>query len=354
MGSSGGPNFSLIHAADVHLGARRWLHTLPSDIGLRERLLAADRLAFTALVDLCIAERARFLLCAGDMIDGWCKESTVGLFLAEELLRLREVECEALIVLGNHDVRSRTLRSVLLPCAAALVGVYGPETRHFERFGLAVHAWSFSGLEAVTDVAEHFPAPLSGFVNIGLLHTSAEGCRGHIAYAPCSRRTLRSKGYDYWALGHVHARQVIATEPWLVFPGNLQGRGHREAGPKGATLVRVADGRIAAVEHRPVSRVRFETLQVGEPMLTHFDDVLAAARQAAQHAVLGASGCSLVVRLVVSGVESSAAVLRIPPRQRRTAFERALAGLPNASIFLDETWIDPGPWCGALRLDVAA
>ena len=40
-----------------------------------------------------------------------------------------------------------------------------------------------------------------------------------------SLKDLAAKGYAYWALGHVHQREVLrGSEPWIVFPGNLQGR----------------------------------------------------------------------------------------------------------------------------------
>ncbi|WP_214429507.1 metallophosphoesterase family protein, partial [Escherichia coli] len=82
-----------------------------------------------------------------------------------------------------------------------------------------------------------YPPAEPGYFNIGILHTSLTGQEGHDVYAPCSVDDLRRAGYDYWALGHIHERQVVAEAPAIVFPGNLQGRHAREAGPKGATLV---------------------------------------------------------------------------------------------------------------------
>lgn len=65
-----------------------------------------------------------------------------------------------------------------------------------------------------------------------MLHTALTGRQGHAAYAPCSLEDLRSKHYDYWALGHVHEHEVVSEDPYVVFPGNTQGRTIREAGPK--------------------------------------------------------------------------------------------------------------------------
>ena len=58
---------------------------------------------------------------------------------------------------------------------------------------------------------------------------------------------LAARGYDYWALGHVHAFEIVSRDPWIVYPGNLQGRSIRECGERGAVIVEVADGVVAKV-----------------------------------------------------------------------------------------------------------
>lgn len=56
-------------------------------------------------------------------------------------------------------------------------------------------------------------------------------------YAPFSVSALLSKHYDYWALGHIHQRQVLNEQPPVVYPGNIQGRHAGEAGAKGCLIV---------------------------------------------------------------------------------------------------------------------
>jgi DNA repair exonuclease SbcCD nuclease subunit len=309
-------------------------------------------LALRALVDLCLAEGAQLLLCVGDIIDGWCRDHRVGLVFVQELLRLREVGCEVALLLGNHDVRTRVMRPLLLPDNARVLGERGPETWLLERLGTALHAWSVPAPDHEVDVASLYPPPVPGLLNVGLLHTSAEGRRGHAEYAPCSRRTLRRHGYDYWALGHVHAREVIAREPWIVFPGNLQARGSREAGPKGATLVRVRRGRILSAEHRALDAVRFETVLADTSSLEHFDDVLARAQLALDRALHEADGRPLVARLILSGVDGAARTLAVPPGERRAAFGE-LARHLRRDVWLDETWILVGG-VGAWQIGAAA
>ncbi len=345
-------DFCFIHSADLHLGGRRWLREKPSSQHIADTASRADQLALTALVDLCLQEGAKVLLCSGDLVDGWCRDHTVGMWLVHELLRLREGSCEAVLLLGNHDVRTRVVKPLLLPEHACCLGLGGPETRVFDALGLALHGWSFPEPAQPTDVASLYPAPLAGLLNVGLLHTSAEGRRGHSDYAPCSRRTLRRHGYDYWALGHVHTREVIAEDPWIVFPGNLQGRGARESGAKGATLVRVSSGKIRSVEHRSLDALRFATVVADTSAARNFDDVVCAAKCALLRATAEAEGRPLVVRLVLNGVAGAACTLAVPTWERPATFKAFRHELCSDCLWVDETWVNTG--VGSWLLDVAA
>jgi DNA repair exonuclease SbcCD nuclease subunit len=137
-------------------------------------------------------------------------------------------------------------------------------------------------------------------LNIGVLHSSAEDPGEHAVYAPCSVSGLTLKGYDYWALGHIHIRLELAREPWVVFPGNLQGRHAKETGAKGCTLVTVEGRRIVDVSHRIVDVLRWVALKVD---VTGADVATVTARiaDAVQQAVDEADGRPMIARLTLSG-----------------------------------------------------
>src|ERR1700761_9369652 len=65
--------------------------------------------------------------------------------------------------------------------------------------------------ETHREVWRPYPPAAAGFFNIGVFHTNLAGISEHANYAPCSLETLKNKGYQYWALGHVHNRQVLAA-----------------------------------------------------------------------------------------------------------------------------------------------
>ena len=134
-------------------------------------------------------------------------------------------------------------------------------THRLDALGVAIHGQSFANQAELNDLSRNYPSPEPSLFNIGLLHTSAEGYDAHARYAPCELPRLKTHGYDYWALGHVHERQELARDPWIVFPGNLQGRHIGETGPKGASLVTVNDRRVT-VEHRTLDVLRWTHLEI--------------------------------------------------------------------------------------------
>ena len=94
---------------------------------------------------------------------------------------------------------------------------------------------------------------------------------------PCSLDDLRRKGYDYWALGHVHGYEVLADDPPIVFAGNLQGRHARETGAKG--VVRRGGRRAGRhLLHRPLDVMRWAVRRVDAAGATTEDELMERAR----------------------------------------------------------------------------
>src|SRR5690606_24082540 len=112
---------------------------------------------------------------------------------------------------------------------------------------------------------------------------------------------LIDKRYDYWALGHVHEREVLHENPWIVFPGNLQARHMKETGPKGATLVEYDATGVTKVQHRVLDVVRFARLEVAVSDAVGPDDVVDACFDAVHGAWQEAQERGLVVRVRANG-----------------------------------------------------
>jgi DNA repair exonuclease SbcCD nuclease subunit len=191
--------------------------------------------------------------------------------------------------------------------------------------GVAVHGQGFANKAVTDDLAAHYPERIPGMFNVGLLHTCVSGREGHESYAPCSVETLINKGYEYWALGHVHKREVLHQEPWVVFPGNLQGRHARETGPKGVTVVTVENGRVVSAAHRSLDAVRWAVCEVDIGPAASAHDVVDLARMRLQKCLEEADGRSVAARVLVTG--TSKAHAELSQNAERWAQEIRVAGM---------------------------
>jgi DNA repair exonuclease SbcCD nuclease subunit len=317
------------HAADIHLDSPlRGLDRY--DSAPKDKLRGATRRALEALVDQCLAEGVDLLVIAGDLYDGDWTDYNTGLFFVSQMARLREANVRVFIVRGNHDARSKILR---LPEGVKELSTSRAETVLLDDIGVAVHGRGYARVDINEDLSQTYPAPRDGYFNLGLLHTAAEGREGHERYAPCRVPGLVAHGYDYWALGHVHAREVLHSEPWIVFPGNLQGRHAREVGPKGATLVTVEDGRIQDVEHRVLDTVRWSACAVDATNAASPDDVVDLCREALARQAEAAEGRVVCARVSITGPSRAhAAFVRDPEKWR--------GEIRNLSADVGDLWVE--------------
>jgi len=295
-----------VHAADLHIdsplvGLERYEGAPVS------RVREATRDAFRNVVGLCLEEEARFLVLAGDVFDADWRDVNTGLFFVKELSRLRAVGCEVLLLRGNHDFDLTSkldypehVHEFAPPGKRA---ARGARSHVFEADGIAFHGVSYPTRQVEESLLPSYPEPLSGILNVGVLHTNATGNRSHESYAPCSVSDLVAKGYGYWALGHVHSHAVLHDDPFVVYPGNTQGRSAREAGAKGCVVAEVDD------EGRRVERVRFAETDVMRYFVEAIrldpdddrDALIDRVRAGLDAIVARADGRLAAVRLVISG-----------------------------------------------------
>lgn len=303
--------FRFVHTADLHLDSP--LRSLAlREPRLAEAVGAATRAALAGIVDLCLSERVAALLIAGDLYDSDQASMKTARYLADQFARLGAAGIRVVLIRGNHDAAARITGALELPDNVHVFGAR-PGTLRLEAGGVdaAIHGVSFPARGAPPEhPLRRFPAPVAGAVNIGMLHTSLGGAPGHDPYAPVSLSELAGTGYDYWALGHLHARQVHGGRPVVVMPGMPQGRDVGEAGPKSVTLAGIGAGGAVTLAEHPSALVEFARCEASLAGATGWGDV-AAAMAAALRAAREASGApDLVLRLRLSGATPLAWRLR--------------------------------------------
>lgn len=250
-----------IHAADIHLDSPlRGLSAYPE--APAERLRTATRDALVQLVSRAIDEAVDFMVIAGDLYDGDWHDFNTGLFFVRQMGRLRQAGIAVYLLYGNHDAENEITKRLELPDNVRVFSSGKAQTFRIDALRVALHGRSFKHAATTDNLAASYPLLVPGWFNIGVLHTALEGAAAHASYAPCSVAELDAKGYQYWALGHVHTQWIRPGEPTIAFPGNLQGRHIRETGPHGALLITVEEGHLHHIEPLWVDVLRWAELAV--------------------------------------------------------------------------------------------
>ncbi|MBF0549344.1 MAG: DNA repair exonuclease [Deltaproteobacteria bacterium] len=307
--------FKFLHAADIHLDSP--MRGLEKYEGAPlEAMRNATQRALRNMVDLAISEEVKFILISGDLYDGDWRDYRTGLFFAKEMSRLREAAINVFIVFGNHDAASQiTKRLDNMPKNVIHFPTKSPDSFFLKEAGVVIHGRGFPTRAVTEDLSAAYPDAVPGLYNIGMLHSCATGREGHEPYAPCSIDKLLSKHYHYWALGHVHKREILHQDPWIVFPGNIQGRHIRETGPKGCTLVTVEGSQTISVEERSLDALRWEISEINCSGLTNPDEVLELIAADVQNKSEAGEDIPLVVRVVLSGASRVHQELSINPEK---------------------------------------
>ncbi|MFO0551094.1 MAG: DNA repair exonuclease [Polyangiaceae bacterium] len=290
----------IAHAADIHLDSPMLGLEAYEDCP-REALREATRRALGRMIDTILDEHASLLLISGDLYDGAWKDYSTGHFFAAQMSKLRAADVRVVLLRGNHDAESQLAKNIRLPENVRELRTRQPETIEFSDLGVAIHGQGFATRAVTEDLARNYPAPRSSLVNIGMLHTALSGHEFHERYAPTTTEVLTGKGYDYWALGHIHRRQVVQRAPYIVFPGNLQGRHVRETGPKGFTLLTVEGGHVTQIEERAVDVVRWFDLEVAATADDSYATLLDRAGKELEQAARDAEGRLAAVRVTLAG-----------------------------------------------------
>ncbi|MFZ5573031.1 MAG: metallophosphoesterase family protein [Thermodesulfobacteriota bacterium] len=333
---------TFVHAADIHLDSP--LRGLISYEGApsADEIRGATRQAFDNLIKFIIEEQVPLLLIAGDLYDGDWHDFNTGLYFTNQMRKLKSAGVRVAIVSGNHDAANRMTKTLPLPDNVKVFKSRKPETWCLDDLGVAIHGQSYGNQEITDNLAVSYPEPVDGLLNIGLLHCLISGAKGHLPYAPCSLDDLAAKGYDYWALGHVHQFSVLRERPHIIYPGCSQGRHIRETGSKGCVLVE-ADSVEFTTEFVPLDVLRWVNVTVDitgvetmPQVATRFGDALALS-------MANQGGLPCCVRTVLKGRCGIHGRLWSDPSALTAQLQAVAADISGNKAWLEKVLVQTGP-----------
>ncbi|HEY2420376.1 MAG TPA: DNA repair exonuclease [Neobacillus sp.] len=234
---------SFIHAADLHLDSPMvGLKALPANI--YQRIRESTFTALKKITAAAIEHQVDFVIIAGDLFDGEDRSLRAQSRFRTEMNKLSEHNIPVYIIHGNHDHLNGSWVHLEMP---ANVHVFGPEVETkvvTTKSGATFYLYGFSYPQRHVferKIDEYLKVEDRIGFHIGILHGNEAGGGDHDNYAPFSTKDLLEKGFDYWALGHIHKRAILSENPPIIYPGNIQGRNKKEKDEKGFYLVTLTE-----------------------------------------------------------------------------------------------------------------
>jgi exonuclease SbcD len=308
-------DISFIHTADLHLASPF------SGISEKNRLLA-DYLhlsifqSFDSIINLCIEKQVDFLLIAGDIFDSREKNLRALYHFIRGLTRLKEHQIPVIITSGNHDpLRPGPAETTIWDDILQIAGEDPPFTlitsdryepvdiRQQDETIARICGVSFSKAEIFESPVRHFSKKNDSAIPwIGLVHCTIGSHTDHIPYAPLTLSDLIDLGYDYWALGHIHAGYTVKEkDPTIIYPGNIQGRNWRETGPRGCIYTTIRTDGVTQTEFYETAPVRFETSELSIQGMEQEAELISAIENIINKLSASKSKTSIILSITLTG-----------------------------------------------------
>ncbi|GGF16101.1 DNA repair exonuclease [Halobacillus andaensis] len=270
-----------IHSADLHLDSPfKGKNQLPDK--LKEKLRTSTFKAYERLIQQAIHHQVDFVLLVGDLFNEEVRSLKAQVKLREGFDRLKQYGIQVYISYGNHDYIMGAHYPIAYP---ENVHIFEEEEvkvlPFYKDHTLLANIYGFSYEQrAVTKkMTPFYMKEGDAAFHIGMLHGSLETQTEHDVYAPFSMQDLYRTSIDYWALGHIHKRQILSDDPPVIYPGNIQGRSHKESGEKGCYLVEWK-GEAFSYQFLPLHSFTYEQVTVECDSITHAQQLEEALERA--------------------------------------------------------------------------
>lgn len=338
----------ILHCADLHLDTP-FKGLRSQDEALGERLERASFDALERILDQAVHQEVDALLIAGDTFDSQDPGLRARFAFRDALDKLREHGVRVFIAAGNHDPLPSWGEELAAKDHVKLFSGSSPERELLRKEALPpleIVGMSLPQAVVKENLARSFPEADRESLSIALMHGTFGASGSHHPYNPFRTEDVEQKGYDMWALGHIHQRGTPSAQaPLIHYPGVPQGRHPNEEGAKGVSLLRSNGRGVPTIEFLPTHSVRFERMDIDISSLSGFEELEQHLERTLSDE---AASESLILRIRMTGRTSLHHDLQDPSRiealreyiTRAPKGDRAFRWIDRLE---DRTWPDRAP-----------
>ncbi|CDO02750.1 putative metallophosphoesterase YhaO [Oceanobacillus picturae] len=276
-----------LHAADLHLDSP-FIGLAHAPKSVLDSIRESTFHALDNLVQTAIEKQVDFVLITGDLFDNEKQSLKAQIRLKKAFELLDSQKIMVYLSYGNHDYIKGNIHPITYPDNVCIFP--DEQVRSFvhykEEQPLAkIYGFSYEN-RAVTEgkTSEYILSDNTIPFHIAMLHGSIQSNTDHDMYAPFQLSELVEKDFQYWALGHIHQRQVLKETPPVIYPGNIQGRHRKETGEKGCYLVELSAS-TCETQFVPLQAIEFSKLSVNASACSEIHQLEQEIQKACRHLV---------------------------------------------------------------------
>lgn len=208
-----------LHVADLHLD-RPFEGIFYTHPRLEEAMQQNMDILLRNIENLAFEEDVDVVLISGDTFHQPQVSRSIKERWFRHLERLLDHQIQPVVIFGNHDYYQsavyRNLPAGVIHWSDETVTTQYYQTKRHEKVALSGFSYTHSHIQQ-SKVNEFPPKDEQADYHIGLYHGQLSG-----EYAPFRLEEMKSKGYDYWALGHIHQYESLTDR--IYYPGTPQGK----------------------------------------------------------------------------------------------------------------------------------
>lgn len=255
----------ILHIADLHLDqAFEGLGKLPREV--REKLATENLNTWINTVDLAIEKQVDLVVIVGDTFHQSVISVSSQRHFINGLKRLEQYDIPTVLTFGNHDYYAPEKYWFDFPDNVHVITSEEVDTVDLRlRTGelVSISGFSYQSKWLSDNKGKNFPVKsVDSTYHIGLYHGQLQS--GNVdtdRYAPFNLSELKEKGYDYWALGHIHQPQFISEDPLMVYPGSPIGHTRKERNSRGVVIVDMT-GKEVSLDWLPVATISWQKISI--------------------------------------------------------------------------------------------
>ncbi len=219
-----------VHIADMHFDIP--FASLESRIGLGDKRRLQQRKVFKKMIEYIKENKIPYLFIAGDLYEHeYIRNSTIEYInqLFEEI-----PDTQIYITPGNHDPFLNNSYYSKFSWAHN-VHIFNDKIEKIEQPDCNIYGLGFKDFYMMQNQLESFQLENKEKINIFITHASLDSsAMEERQYNPIGKGFLKSLGFDYVALGHIHKNSYQdEADQRIVYPGSMISLGFDELGSHG-------------------------------------------------------------------------------------------------------------------------